>query len=109
MIRFIEFPTFLISPSLLVVLLTYATVLLQLMLPIFLWRRQTRMFGILLGTTFHLTIDLFLVVGFFAPLMVVLYLSFLDADQLRGVGKFRDNSSGEKQSSVGTVDVAGVT
>jgi len=75
-------PGWLTNNVLLIALLTWGTLAIELALTTLLWARRLRPVLIGLGCLLHLFIDLFVLVGFFGPLMMIGLLSFADADWL---------------------------
>ena len=75
-------PAWLTSNVLLIGLFTWGTLAIELALTTLLWARRLRPTLIGLGILFHLCIDVFVLVGFFGPLMMISLLSFADADWL---------------------------
>ena len=63
-------------------LVTYASLLIELALPLLLWNRATRRIGFALGLVFHLAILVLAVnIGMFSLTMLVTYLAFVDFDE----------------------------
>lgn len=62
--------------------LTYATLLLEALLPVLLWVRRSRWLGIALGLGLHLGITIVGKLGLFSLAMVPLYLAFLEDEDL---------------------------
>lgn len=77
-----ESPGWLTSNVLLIGLFTWGTLAIELALATLLWARRLRPVLIGLGILLHLFIDIFVLVGFFGPLMMIGLLSFADADWL---------------------------
>lgn len=73
-------PSWLTSNVPLIGLFTWATLAIELALATLLWARRLRPVLISLGLLLHLFIDVFVLVGFFGPLMVIGLLSFADAE-----------------------------
>lgn len=66
-------------------LLTWGTLWLEFMLPLFLWYRPTRRLGIVLGLFMHFAFEWTMSLGFFFWAMVLGYLSFLDGELIERV------------------------
>jgi len=75
-------PGWLTNNVLLISLLTWGTLAIELALTTLLWVRRLRPVLIGLGFMLHFFIDVFVLVGFFGPLMIIGLLSFADADWL---------------------------
>jgi hypothetical protein len=58
--------------------LTYATLVIEIALPVLLWNRRARPYVIAAGLALHLGIELTMAVGFFSATAVTLYLSFVE-------------------------------
>lgn len=58
--------------------LTYGTLLIETSLPLLLWTRKTRMFGVLVGAGLHIGIGVSAKLALFTLAMVPLYLSFFE-------------------------------
>ncbi len=70
-------PDFLESNFLLGNLFTWATLLLEALLPIMLWNRRLRPFAVAAGVIFHLMIAWSISIGLFSWVMVIGYIPFL--------------------------------
>jgi hypothetical protein len=65
-------------------LMTWGTLVIEVLLPILIWNRRLRPWAIAAGVGLHLSIELTLKVGFFSWAVFVLYLAFIPADTLSG-------------------------
>lgn len=74
-----DVPEWLSANVLIIAMLTWGALAIELALALLLWAKRLRPLLIALGIMLHLFIDLFVIVGFFGPLMVVGLLSFADA------------------------------
>lgn len=63
-------------------LLTYATLLVEALVPVLLWVRRSRWVGMALGLSMHLGIAVVGKLGLFSLAMLPLYLAFLEDDDL---------------------------
>jgi hypothetical protein len=63
-----------------IAVVTWGTLALELCLAMLLWVKRLRPALIVSGFALHLFIDVFVLVGFFGPLMMMGLLSFADAD-----------------------------
>jgi hypothetical protein len=61
--------------------LTYGTLLFELGFPLAIWWRRYRPWLIAAGVTFHVGIDLAMVIPIFSATMILSYLAFLDDDE----------------------------
>jgi hypothetical protein len=77
---FAEFPTYVDSRPVLWAL-TYGTLLFELGFPLAIWWRRYRPWLIAAGVTFHVGIDLAMVIPIFSATMILSYLAFLDDDE----------------------------
>jgi hypothetical protein len=75
-------PGWLTTNVVLIGLFTWGTLAIELALTTLLWARRLRPVLIGLGLLLHFFIDVFVLVGFFGPLMMIGLLSFADADWL---------------------------
>ena len=75
-------PGWLTTNVALIGLFTWGTLAIELALTTLLWARRLRPVLIGLGFLLHFFIDVFVLVGFFGPLMMIGLLSFADADWL---------------------------
>jgi hypothetical protein len=78
-------PHFVAESPLIVGLATYATLAVELSLPILVWNRKARPFVLLAGLGMHMSIDYRIMVGFFSYAMIVMYLSFLPPERASAV------------------------
>ncbi|WP_433802069.1 HTTM domain-containing protein [Actinomycetospora sp. CA-084318] len=84
-------PDFVAQSGLLTEWLTFGTLLLELSIAVLVWHRRLRPWVLAAGVTFHLAIEVFIMVGFFSIGMWVLYLVFLSPDWTeRTVLRLRD-------------------
>lgn len=86
-------PEFIIGNSIIMTLITWATLALEIGIPIMLFKKRTRVIAIVLGICLHLSIEYAFRVGIFSTCMTVLYLSWLSREQIVGglgfvLGKF---------------------
>jgi hypothetical protein len=72
---FLEWP-------LLMALLTYGTLIVELVVPFALWSKRWRMWGLLLGIGLHLGIALSSTLAIFSIVMLATYCAFLDGDDI---------------------------
>jgi hypothetical protein len=74
-----RFPTpgFVTQSVMLTELLTFGTLALELSLAVLVWNRAARPWIMTAGATLHLSIDYFILIGFFSYAMFVCYLAFL--------------------------------
>lgn len=75
-------PDWLIGNVVIIAVLTWGTLAVELSLGTLLWVKRLRPALIVLGIVLHVFIDLFVVVGFFGPLMIIGLLSFTDAEAI---------------------------
>lgn len=85
-------------------ILTYATLAIELAIPLLLWNRKTRWLGFLLGAGLHLSILAVAKVWLFSLTVMVPYLAFLDGRDLDQVsawwrGRMRTPSSSPSDSN----------
>jgi len=66
-----------------IALLTWGTLIIELMLGVLLWVKSLRPYLIAVGLLLHLFIDVFLLVGFFGPALAAGLMSFLDGDRVQ--------------------------
>jgi hypothetical protein len=95
-------PDWLFEQSILLNLLTWATLAFEATFVVLVWPRRTRMWVLAAGVLFHLGIDVFLDIGFFSIAIYLTYLAFLPQDiAQRVVGRFDDRarSAGALQAS----------
>jgi hypothetical protein len=95
-------PDWLFEQSILLNLLTWATLAFEATFIVLVWPRRTRMWVLAAGVLFHLGIDVFLDIGFFSIAIYLTYLAFLPQDiAQRVVGRFDDRarSAGALQAS----------
>ena len=78
-------PDFVATSPLLVNLMTYATLAVELAIPILVWNRRARPYVLAAGAALHLFIDYRIMVGFFSYAMFVLYLSFVPPERASAV------------------------
>ncbi|MCB1234841.1 MAG: HTTM domain-containing protein [Verrucomicrobiae bacterium] len=69
---------FFAKATVLIAILTYATLVIELIVPNLLWCRRTRALGFLLGTGLHLTILLVTQIWLFSIIALMPYFAFLD-------------------------------
>ncbi len=89
-----DVPDWLTGNVLIIAVFTWGALLIEVGLAFLLWVRPLRPVLIVLGISLHLFIDLFIVVGFFGPLMVTGLMAFSDANWIdrvvdRVAGRFR--------------------
>jgi hypothetical protein len=77
--RFVA-PEWLFEQSSVLRVLTWATLAFEATFCVLVWPRRLRMWVLGAGVALHLTIDLFLDIGFFSLAILVAYLAFLPAD-----------------------------
>ncbi len=83
-----ESPAWLVSNIVIIAVFTWGALAIELSLAMLLWVKRLRPVLIVLGIALHLFIDLFIIVGFFGPLMVTGLMAFPDADRIdRLVGR----------------------
>jgi hypothetical protein len=88
-------PEFVTHSVLVANLFTYGTLAVELSLGVLIWNRTLRPWLLLAGVGLHLSIDLWIMVGFFTPAMISAYLSFLaPATATRFVLAVRDRARG---------------
>ncbi len=73
----------LIDSVIVVGLITYGTLIVELLLGVLLWVVRLRPFLIVLGLLLHASIDVLLIVGFFGPALAAGLMSFLDGDAIQ--------------------------
>lgn len=73
-------PTFLTHSVVVTELLTYGTIIVELSLAVLIWKKSARPWVILAGLLLHLSIDSWILVGFFSYAMFCGYLAFLSPD-----------------------------
>lgn len=78
----IPLPGLVLDNLLLVNLLTFGTLLVEFALGVLIWNRRLRPWVLLAGLLFHLSIDLTLMVGFFSPAILVLYVAFIEPEEM---------------------------
>jgi hypothetical protein len=90
--RFVA-PDWLFEQSVLLNLLTWATLAFEASFIVLVWPRRTRMWVLAAGVLFHLGIDVYLDIGFFSIAIYLAYLAFLPQDiAQRVVGRFDDRA-----------------
>lgn len=102
--RFAAIPTFVTDRPWLVAAMTIGTLVLQALLPVLLLVSRLCWLGFLAGATLHITIDVLLVVGFFAPVMALLYLAFLTESDLDHIRRLLRRPSSEQDVSAPSRD-----
>ncbi len=75
-----DVPAWLASNVLIIAVLTWGALLIEVGLAFLLWAKPLRPLLIVLGISLHVFIDVFVVVGFFGPLMVTGLMAFTDAN-----------------------------
>ncbi len=75
--------SFLQNFPLLVVLMTYSTLIFEIYFPFAVWNSKTRRWWLAIGVMFHIGIALTMGLIFFSGVMVAAYLVFVNADYLR--------------------------
>lgn len=100
-------PPGIVTDNLLVVgLLTWGTLAIELTLAVLLWYKPARPMLIIVGLALHLTIDTFVMVGFFGIAMAAGLMTFLDGDAVeRRVGR-RRRRAGEIDRAEASLDIA---
>jgi len=78
-------------PSSLLSAMAWLTLTLELLLPLALWHRRTRLAAVLLGLPFHLAIAAILEIQVFSLVMIASYVLFFDAE--RPASRLRDLAS----------------
>jgi hypothetical protein len=76
----ISTPSWIIENVIIIAVLTWGALAVELSLATLLWVKKLRPVLIALAVSLHLFIDIFILVGFFGPLMITALLSFTDAD-----------------------------
>lgn len=91
--------------------LTWGTLIVELLLGVLLWVKRLRPALIVVGLLLHLSIDVFLLVGFFGPALAAGLMSFLDGDAVQrrvdarlARRRMRADGSGDTEVVVGTGD-----
>jgi hypothetical protein len=75
--------------------LSWSTLLFQASIPVLIWIPRTRWLAVAMGVAMHGGIDLVLVVGFFFPAMMLLYLAFTPPEVAdRWITRVRDRKAG---------------
>ncbi len=74
-------PAWLETNVVIIAVFTWGALATELGLSTLLWAKRARPILIVAGITFHVFIDVFVMVGFFGPLMVLGLLGFLDAER----------------------------
>lgn len=77
-----ESPDWLVSNVVIIAIFTWGALAIELGLALLLWVKRLRPLLILLAISLHLFIDVFIIVGFFGPLMVTGLMAFTDADRI---------------------------
>ena len=77
-----ESPDWLVRNVIIIALFTWATLAIELSLSMLLWVKRLRPILILLGISLHVFIDVFIIVGFFGPLMIIGLMAFTDAERI---------------------------
>lgn len=86
--RFVA-PEWLFEQAVALNLLTWATLVFEIVFVALVWPRRLRLWVLGAGVLFHLGIDVFLDIGFFSIAMITAYLAFLPSDIAeRVVGRF---------------------
>jgi hypothetical protein len=75
-------PEWLVSNVIIIALFTWGALAIELSLSMLLWVKRLRPFLIVLGISLHVFIDVFIIVGFFGPLMVTGLMAFTDAERI---------------------------
>jgi hypothetical protein len=75
-------PAWLETNVVIIAVFTWGTLATELGLSTLLWAKRARPILIVAGITLHVFIDIFVMVGFFGPLMVLGLLGFLDAERI---------------------------
>ncbi len=75
-------PEWLVSNVVIIALFTWGALAIELSLSMLLWVKRLRPFLIVLGISLHVFIDLFIIVGFFGPLMITGLMAFTDAERI---------------------------
>jgi hypothetical protein len=92
--RFVA-PDWLFDQSILLNLLTWATLAFEATFIVFVWPRRWRLWVLAIGVLLHLGIDVFLDIGFFSVAIYLAYLAFLPPDIAEQVvGRFDRSLSG---------------
>ena len=73
-------PDWLVGNIIVIAAFTWGALAIELTLSMFLWNRRLRPLLIGLGIALHVFIDVFIIVGFFGPLMVMGLVAFTDAE-----------------------------
>jgi hypothetical protein len=103
-------PAFMIDSVAFVAFLTWSTLLLELALATLLWAKPLRPVLVALGVLLHLTIDVFVLVGFFGVAMIAGLTTFLDADRIdRWVRRRRGQSDDGVELADSVSSVASTT
>lgn len=78
-------PAFVTDTRLIVMALTYGTLLIEFALPVLLYLPRTRRYAVVVAISLHLGFELFLELGFFGPAMIVGILAFVSPEDARRV------------------------
>lgn len=88
-------PHFLVDSVTVAELLTFGTMIVELGLAVLVWNRAARPWVLSLGIALHLSIDYFVVIGFFSMIMITAYLAFMPPETAtRGLLAVRDRVAG---------------
>jgi hypothetical protein len=77
----LDAPDWLIANTLLIAAFTWGTLAIEVALATLLWHKPLRPVMIALAVVLHLSIDVFVLVGFFGPIMLMGLVSFSDPDR----------------------------
>lgn len=75
-------PDWLVSNVVIITLFTWGALAIELALAMLLWFKPLRPLLIVLGISLHVFIDVFIIVGFFGPLMITGLMAFTDAERI---------------------------
>ena len=95
-----DVPDWLTANVLIIAVFTWGALFIEVGLAFLLWAKPLRPVLIVLGISLHLFIDVFIVVGFFGPLMITGLVAFADADWIdRVASRVADRFSRRRSQS----------
>ncbi len=101
-----DVPDWLTENVLIIAVFTWGALFIEVGLAFLLWAKPLRPVLIVLGISLHVFIDVFIVVGFFGPLMVTGLVAFADANWIdRVIGRIADRFSRRRSQSHPTLAV----
>ena len=74
--------------------LTWSTLIVEAAIPWLMWKRSTRLLGLVLGLSLHFGISLMSKIGLFAVVMAPMYMAFLEARDFEAISAWLSKSAG---------------